>query len=144
MLKYKVLSEYQGHFTWTVNISGKIRPTVGDFIREIKYAPIHSSTGITPIKIIYIYRKGIQIGTCSFKGEENIKWDGSPKEIWTAIVDKCEMHYANNDMIFKIWTKEPREGAYAWLHPVIPWLKNKVSIPIPVNEGCYINDIMVR
>lgn len=132
MLKYKVLSENQGRFTWKVFIAGKRHPSVGNFIQEIKNAQISAPTGIVPIKVVYIYRKGIKVGTCSFKGEEAIEWIGNAREIWSAPVERCEMSYHNIDPIFRIWIKEPREGAYVYTHPILPWLREAISMPIPM------------
>ena len=137
MLKYKVLIEHGTNITWTVHIFGKLHATVGDYVREIKAAKYDVlNYSITPAeKTIWIYKKGIVVGAVIFKGDEPISWTGSASKIWGAPVDRCEMTCNGADYTFKIYIKEPREGAYVRVWPIIPQLIDAIRLPIP--QGGY-------
>ena len=128
MFKYKVISQYNNQLTWDVRISMKFHPTVGDFIREIKSSKLENKT----IKEIYIYRKGIVVGKATFAGDLNTEWSGSPKDLWEAEVDRCEMTTNGyNIYTYEIYIKEPREGYAVKIHPIVPWLIDMIKKPIP-------------
>ena len=128
MLKYKVISDIGGKITWDVHIFMNPHADVGTYIREIKESPSHF------YKEIKVYRKGIEVAGAAFEGKEPIYWHGKASEIWAAPVEKCELT-SEQDYVFKIYIKEPREGAYVCVFPFIPKLLDKVRLPLP--QGGY-------
>lgn len=126
MLKYTLLSEDRKHFTWDVRLWGKHNPTVGNYIYAIKQEKKRSTR-----KNITIYRKGIVVGSCVFHGQIAEDWQGDAKELWEAPAGRVEMSDNGMEQFWRIYIKEPREGACVVVIPWLPKLLDAIRVPIP-------------
>ena len=105
-----------------------------DVVREIKKIP--STPDVVIEKTIFIYRLGILVGGAIFRNDEPITWVGTASEIWGLPVERCELiKHSDTDYVFKIYIKEPYEGAYVAISPILPSLIANAYATVP--QGVY-------